>query len=101
MNFLNKSCKFYVLLTFSISAVFGIEDETIILPAGEKEQKNSEYLEEEVMPSYPAELITLDQDRKKTKQPKKYGSLALFLFNVAMFTAGITIVKVINGKNVY
>ena len=100
MKFLTQSCKLALLLTFSISAVFASEDEMMIFPSTEKDTENTEKLEEEVIPPPPAALIDLDHKNKKIKKTPKYGTLALFVFNIAMFTAGMAMVKAITGKKV-
>jgi hypothetical protein len=66
-------------------------------PTGDEPVKEPrEVLEEEITPIPLPALL----DKPKKKNPEKsYTALSLFLFNIAIFTAGMAIVKAIDGEN--
>ena len=57
-------------------------------------------LENVYKPPPPPSLIDLDKDEKFHDKKMKYSGLALFVFNITMFTAGMVFVKTQNGKKV-
>lgn len=84
--------------TILTSALFADVNEMMVTPPSEMVEKDDEVLEEEIAPPPPAALIDLDHNTKETKK-KSYSNLALFVFNVAMFTTGMIVVKTIQGRN--
>ena len=104
MEFFKKFTLFLLLCTFCGNTLFAETLETApkLLPKEAEKPLPTERLEEQIAPPPPPALIDLQQqETQKTKTFKdKYASLALFVFNTAMFVAGVTTVKTIQGKDV-
>ncbi|MCH9811599.1 hypothetical protein K0U07_02405 [bacterium] len=105
MDYLKKNVLFLTLCAFCGNTLFAetIESAPMLLPKEEKKPVVEERLEEQIAPPGPPALIDLQQ--REVQKPKtfkdKYASLGLFLFNTAMFIAGVTVVKTLPGKKVH
>jgi hypothetical protein len=91
-------------LTFAFSTIFAEEGPTLLNqdPNNQKvvEEKPSEVLEEKIpTPEFPS-LIDLNKRKVQQDPMAKYANLYLLVFNVAMFTVGIAVVKSITGQRV-
>ena len=84
-----------LLITFSTSSLLA-DMENSISP----KEENKEVLEDEVEPLPIPTLIDLTERKKQGGKPAKYSALALLVFNIVMFTAGMALVKSIDGKDV-
>jgi hypothetical protein len=96
-----------ILITFSSSSLFANSDAERFYNEykeyqqyQESKEKNSETLEDEVSPEPIPALIDLTDRKKQNNKSSKYGRVGLLLFNIAIFTAGMALVKTIDGKNV-
>ena len=107
MKIYTKMSHILLTLTFGFSTLFAEQGPTLLNQDStnqkvvEKEPSEpSEVLEEKIAaPEFPS-LIDLNK-RKMQQDPKaKYANLYLLVFNVAMFTVGIAVVKAITGERV-
>jgi hypothetical protein len=100
MKILKKMHHILLILSFGFSTLFAENELNITHNDSDVEEVEKEVREEVISPPEFPSLINLSE-RKIQKEPMpKYASLYLFVFNIAMFTAGIAVVKGITGSRV-
>lgn len=100
MKIFKKMHHILLILSFAFSTLFAENGITTSQRDSDVEEVEEEVREEVISPPEFPSLINLSE-RKIQKEPMpKYASLYLFVFNIAMFTAGIAVVKGITGSRV-
>ena len=104
MKIYTKMIHILLTLTFGFSTIFAEQSPTLLNQDSNNqnvvEERPSEALEEKIAnPEFPS-LIDLNKRKVHQDPTAKYANLYLLVFNVAMFTVGIAVVKAITGERV-
>ncbi len=100
MKIFKKINHILLILSFGFSTLFAEDGVNIPQREPNNEEVGEEILEEKIAPPEFPSLIDLSKRKAQPDPMPKYSSLYLFVFNVAMFTVGIAVVKGITGTRV-
>jgi hypothetical protein len=100
MKISKKISHILLILSFGFSILFAENDLNISHYDTDVEEVEKQVREEVISPPAFPSLIDLSERKIQKEKAPKYASLYLFIFNIAMFTAGIAVVKGITGNRV-